>query len=649
MVLGAGYGGILTAKKLANQFKKDDSVQITLIDQRPYHTMMTELHEVAANRVPEDAIRMDLKKVFAKRKVDVKLDKVTRIDFDANRLQGEAGSYGYDYLVLGTGSKPAFFGCNGAQENAYTLWSFEDAVRLKEQILKMFRTAVAETDAAKRSRMLTFVVVGGGFTGVEMAGELGEWAKILCRQYCISEEEVKIYMLDMLPKILTMFDDKLADKAVKRLNKLGVEVITGAHITDVNPDHICMKDRGCIESQTVIWTAGIEGSTVLEGAAIEKKERNRVVCNDKLQSVQYKNVFVVGDNIQFVPEGQQRSVPQMVENAELSASTVAKNVTASILGKDMKSYKPEFHGAMVCIGGRYGLAKLGMPNKMFNFSGFIALFFKHFINLIYFVQVLGFNKIWTYMMHEFFHVENRRSLTGGYFSKRSPNFWLVPLRMYLGFMWLTEGLQKLPKVMENPESIFLIPAPVGAVSAASQVVESVQDAASTGAANQAVTAVQQATDAVTGASAAATAQAGYSAAGEAVSRIADSFTALPVPQFIADMVKSSMDLMFYNGDGGYTVLASVFQTMMVFGEIAVGLCLLGGLFSALASIVSIGMGLMIWASGMAPLEMLWYLMASVATIGGSGSTFGLDYYVLPMLKKRWKEIGFVKKWYLYTD
>ena len=110
-----------------------------------------------------------------------------------------------------------------------------------------------------------------------------------------------------------------------------------------------------------------------------------------------------------------------------------------------------------------------------------------------------------------------------------------------------------------------------------------------------------------------------------------------------------MDAFFYTADGGFTTLATVFQTGMVIGEVLFGLALMAGLFTALSSIATIAMGGMIWASGMAPLEMLWYMAGGVALIGGSGSTFGMDYYVLPFLKKIWKKIGFVKKYYLYTE
>lgn len=629
VLLGGGYGGILTAKKLANKLKKDNNVEITLIDKNPYHTMLTELHEVAAGRVPEDSIRIDLKKIFAKRKVNVVLDEITDIDFDEKVLKSEKNSYEYDYLVVGTGSKPTCFGIPGAKEFTHKLWSYDDAVNLKEHILNMFRKAAKETNKEKRQKMLTFVVVGGGFTGVEMIGELGEWKKRLCKEFCIDKESVQLYVVDALPKILPIFPDNLIKKAEKRLKKLGVEIITEARITEVSKDSVTLGDKGSISTPTVIWAAGVEGSDIVEKMDAEQKGRKRIVTNDKLQALDHENVYVVGDNIFYIPEGEERPVPQMVENAEHSAPLVAHNIYTDIKGGEKKSYKPAFHGAMVCIGGRYGVAHLGMPGKFFGLSGFFAMFVKHFINLLYFFQVAGFNKCWSYLMHEIFHVKDNRSLVGGHFAKSSPNFWLVPLRIFIGYKWLEQGLHKLPDILKDPSKIFLIPPPPtpDATSAAS-------------AAEQGANAAQAAADATSAATPAA------DAAAETASAWGD---ALPVPDFIENIVQWSMDNFFYTADGGYTVLAEIFQAGMVIGEIIVGLLLIVGLFTAVASIGSIVMGMMIWSSGMAPAEMLWYLSGGVALIGGSGSTFGLDYYVLPYLKEIWKKIGIAKKYYLYTD
>lgn len=634
IVLGGGYGGVLTAKKLGKKFKKDEDVEITLIDKNPYHTMLTELHEVAASRVPEDAIRIDLKKIFAKRKVNVVLDEITDIDFSCKKLKSNTNEYEYDYLVIGTGSKPTTFGIPGVMEYTYKLWSYDDAVILREHILNMFRNAAKEKNKDKRKRMLTFVVVGAGFTGIEMIGELGEWKDRLCKDFYIDKSEVKLYVVDALPKILPIFPDKLIKKAEKRLRKLGVDIITGASITQVSQDEVKLSGNTVIESNTVIWAAGIEGSDIIGKMEIEQKGRKRIVTNDKLQSVDYDNVYVVGDNIFYIPEGEDKPVPQMVENAEHSADLVSSNIYAQVKGKDLKSYRPKFHGAMVCIGGRYGVAYLGSPGKFFALSGFFAMFIKHFINIIYFLQVAGFNKCWSYMLHEFFHVKDKRSFVGGHFSKASPNFWLVILRIFVGYKWLEEGLNKLPKIINNPGKIFLIPPPV---------------TDGTSAASAAGTAAQTAVQATSSASTAVQATTAASAAGKAAEAVSQWGKALPVPDFIERIVKWSMNTFFYTGDGGFTTLANVFQTCMVIAEIVVGICLIIGLFTALASIASVAMGLMIWASGMAPAEMLWYLSAGIALIGGSGSTFGLDYYILPKLKNKWKNIGFVKKWYLYAD
>ncbi|MCY6372662.1 FAD-dependent oxidoreductase [Clostridium ganghwense] len=608
VIIGGGYGGVLAAKKLAKKFKKDSDVEITLIDKKPYHTLLTELHEVAANRAPEDSIRIDLKKIFAKRKVDVVLDEITDMDFKKQVVKSKNNSYEYDYLVIGTGCKPTFFGIPGAEEHSHQLWSYEDAVNLKEHILNMFRKAVKEPNKEKRKNMLTFVVVGGGFTGIEMIGELAEWKERLCKEFYVDPEEVKLYVVDAMPKILPIFPDKLIKKAEKRLEKLGVEIITGSGITKVTKDSVEMGEGKNIKTKTVVWAAGVEGSDIVGNMELEQKGRKRIVTNDKLQSLSHENVYVVGDNIFYIPEGEERPVPQMVENAEHSAPIIAHNIYTDIKGGEKKSYKPAFHGAMVCIGGRYGVAHIGKPGKFFGLSGFAAMFVKHLINLVYFFQVAGFNKCWSYLLHEFFHVKDKRSFVGGHFAKASPNFWLVILRVFVGYKWLEQGLHKLPKILENPSNVFLIPAPPSA--------------------------------ATSGAS--ATAETATKAAEQAIQ-------ALPVPEFIDNMVKWSMDTFFYTSDGGFTVLAEVFQACMVIGEVVVGLLLIAGLFTAIASITSIAMGTMVWTSGMAPYEMLWYISAGIALIGGSGSTFGLDYYVFPVLKKYWNKLGVVRKSYLYTD
>jgi NADH dehydrogenase len=146
----------------------------------------------------------------------------------------------------------------------------------------------------------------------------------------------------------------------------------------------------------------------------------------------------------YTPEGEERPVPQIVENCEHSADTAAHNIECAITGHgQMEKYSPKFHGFMVCIGGRYGVARVGLPNMMFNLPSWLAMFSKHFINIIYFIQVLGWNKVFSYMRHEFFTVRNCRSFVEDIFPTERRAFLLVPLRVWLGAVWLYEGIMKI--------------------------------------------------------------------------------------------------------------------------------------------------------------------------------------------------------------
>lgn len=605
VILGGGYAGTFAGKLLHKKFKKDDSVSITLIDKKPYHTLMTELHEVAGNRTDEDSVKVDLKKIFAKRKVDVVLDEITGIDFEKQVLSSKDETYNYDYLIIGAGAEPCCFGIDGVKENAFMLWSYEDAVRIKEHIRNMFHLASQERDLEKRKALLTFVVVGAGFTGIEMIGELAEWKRPLSKEYNIDLSEVRLIVMDALGNVLPSFPEKLANKTTRRLNKMGVEVLLNSALSSVTPETFSIGEL-VIPSQTVIWAAGVQSNEFVSKLGVSVGRRGRAKVNEYMQCVDHSNVYFVGDNSYFEEEG--KPVLQVVEAAHQTAENAVHNIWADITGKEKEPFKSNIRGFMVSVGSRYGVANLGAKNPT-ALSGWIAMFVKHMINVVYLFTISGFNRVWTYAMHEFFHIKDRRSFVGGHFSKASPNFWLVPLRLYLGVMWMIEGLNKLPRILADPNDIFLIPQPVvDGVTAATEWVEG-------------------------------------GVAEEAVAQV----VALPVPQFIESIVAKSMEMFFYTPDGGFTTLATIFQTGMVIGEIVVGLMLIGGLFTAFGSILSIVMCLMIWSSGMAPMEILWFGFSAIALIGGSGSTFGLDYYVLPWLKKYWNKIGFVRKGYFYID
>lgn len=685
VVIGAGYAGVLATKKLEKKLRKKkmaDSTQITLIDKHPYHTMLTELHEVAACRVGEESVKMNLDQIFAGRKVNVVLDTVTNVDFKNNRVDGKNGQYDYDYLVVAAGSKPTYFGVEGAEENSYSLWSYDDAVKLRDRIHDCFRMAADETDPAKKKELLSFYVVGAGFTGVEMVGELAEYTPILCKRFNINREDVTIVDVDGLSRPVPILPEKLSNKVDRRLRKMGVDVVMNASVVGVGKNYIKLKKNDEITEHvagTVIWTAGIESSEITSEIAKEVTSggRGRIQVDENLRSVDHENVYVIGDNMLYTAPGEERPVPQMVENAEHSAATVAKNIVSTITkqGK-LEAYNPKFHGVMVCVGGRYGVARGGMAKHQINFASFFAMFAKHFINIIYFIQVMGWTKIISYLKHEFFTIRNNRSFLGGHFSNKTPSFMLVPLRLWLGAVWVYEGVMKivegwLTKPMLSgffgganawfDSLLGRVAETADAVASASTEVVATVDAtasASTAGAAGAADVVASASTAVSdaaGAAADAVASAGtvifdwnfklfetilVSGTDLVHSTISDIAFKIQVPfvdWFVENVVLAS--------DG----MTMFMQILIVVLQILIGLGLMGGCFTFLSALVSLVLQVMFVTTTGLYLNTFWMIFAGLALVFGGGYTLGIDYYLMPFLKKKWQKVKWARKWYLYND
>lgn len=674
VLIGAGYAGVLTAKRLAKKLKKQGDVEITLFNKESYHTMLTELHEVAAGRVDEQSIRLQLSDIFAHRKVNVIVEEVDKVNFIEKEIHTKSNeTFSYDYLVIGTGCKPSYFDLKGSS-NAYPLWSYVDAVRLNVHIQDMFRRACEEKDEEERKKLLSFVIVGSGFTGVEMAGELGEYKVDLCRKFDIDISEVSIQIVEMGDKILPFYPDKLVNKIQKRLEKLGVEVLTNQSVCSIDTKTCTLSTDKMLDTHTVIWTAGIEGSEFIDRLDdISVVNRGRIETNSKLESVDHEDVYVVGDNIYYIPEGSDRPVPQMVENAEHSSEVVAHNITTKIIEKgEQEDYTPVFQGSMVCIGGRWGAAYIGKKEKKTSLTGFPALFVKHFVNIIYFMEVLGLHKVWSYAKHEFFTVKNKRSLVGGHFSneKSAPGFFLFPLRIFVGFMWLSSGLTKLPKLLDDWTNVFLMPRnPLDAAKAAessssTDAVSQATDAAAevaTDATSQATDVAEASTDAVTQATEAATeavaetaeavsevTQSGFESAMETLEGITElkAGEGLPVPDFIENIMEKSYEWFFWSSEGGFTLFAQITQGSMIIMEIIIGIMLILGLLTPVAAIIGALLTVVIYLSGWSYISIIFFGTASLACIF-AGNVLGLDYYLLPWIDKKLRKWKITRKWYLY--
>ncbi len=681
VIVGGGYAGVLTAKGLIKKLKKQiksEEVEITLVDKQPYHVLMTELHEAAFDRTNFEAIKVYHKKIFNEDKINLHLGAVTDINYEGKELAFANGEkLAYDYLVEATGAKVTYFGVEGAEENSLPMWSFKDTRIAYAKVLELFDRAELETDAEKRRELLTFVVAGAGFTGVEVVGELKEWIDrtLIYRYPTIKPEEITVHLIDGAPRILNSFSEKAAKKAHKFMeNKLNINIVLNSFIKKVTADEVYFGENKSIKTNCVIWTSGI----TCEPICCDKHELergNRIPVGENLEAIGKKDVYVLGDIMHYIPEGSDRPVPQMVENCEHAAPVVAKNIAAKIKGGEgAKPYNPSFHGAMACIGGRYGVAELIFGNKSFIMSGFFAMFVKHFINLVYLIQAAGLKKCWSYIRVEFFEVRDGRSFVGANLSNSTPSIYLVPLRLWLGFYWVSQGAPKVITKIKGgwdaictteifPESIKeygavcekMSPQVPDAASSAT-VAEASTTAADTAsaaattadAASSASTAVESASTAADTATTAAT-TADYSGFLGHIQQFFDTHAATStpfglgydlhiIPTFLTDFV-TNLGMAVLEPIAGFEWL---FELIFDFAELGLGLLLIIGLFTEFAAVALLILAVQISVGsfinyGVVVEGLFWSIVAAVALIGigGKGAQpLSVDYFLRPFWKKR---------------
>ncbi|NCB01938.1 MAG: NAD(P)/FAD-dependent oxidoreductase, partial [Spirochaetia bacterium] len=373
VVLGGGYAGVHAAKRLHKSFRGHrDKVEITLIDRHKDHVLMTELHEIAGNRVEEASVKISFDRIFAGKQVNVIRDNIETIDFKEQVLRGSGASYPYDQLIIASGAESTDFNIPGVKEHSFYAWSLRDVLRIKRHIMDTVRIASYETDPVERKEMLTFVVAGGGFTGVELVGELIEWLPVLCKEYGVDCKEITLMNVEALGSILNMLPDKPRNKALAYMKKKGVIVRTHSLIVNVDAKSLTLKDGTVIRTRSLIWTCGIRGTTFCHLLPLADGKVQRKKVDEFMKSPDYDNVYLAGDGIWFMEDG--RPVPQIVEAAEQTAATAADGVAFNIkteLGiavKPVAPYKSNFHGYMVSICGRYAVSY----NMGIALSGFFA-------------------------------------------------------------------------------------------------------------------------------------------------------------------------------------------------------------------------------------------------------------------------------------
>ena len=401
VILGAGYSGVWTAEHLAKKLRDERDVKITVIDKKPYHLMKTEIHEVATGRAKAKNISFDLKKILGRYGITVVTDEATDVNLEKREVICKSGKYPYDYLVVSAGSKPTYFGIPGAAEYTMPFWTLDDALAIKEKLHKTFKVA------GKSKKSISIYVIGAGLTGVEIAGELGEYASKMCKRYGISREDVKIVDIDALSHALPNFPEKVSVKTESILASQGVEMRFNTKVLNVKPGSMELDTAGNVETvnaDIIIWSAGITANCITEklGKTLSTGKAGRLEENKYLQSVSDKHVYIVGDNMWYIPRHKTSSVLQMVENCEQSGATCANNIAYEITGKGKKkAYIPHLHGALVSLGNTKGIAYAGVDAFKFILPSPLAVLAKRGIFTFYLAQVVPLSMLPKVIINEF--------------------------------------------------------------------------------------------------------------------------------------------------------------------------------------------------------------------------------------------------------
>jgi NADH dehydrogenase len=386
VIVGGGFGGLYAAKALAKA-----SVQVTLIDRRNFHLFQPLLYQVATGGLSPANIAAPLRAVLKRqRNTRVLLGEVVNFDLPGRQVILQDGKEPYDSLIVATGSHHHYFGHPQWEDLAPGLKSIEDATDVRRRILSAFERAERCNDPVQRQALLTFVVVGGGPTGVELAGAVGEVAHGTLRGNfrSINPAHARILLIEGLDRILSTYAPKLTAKAVKALSRLGVTVRTGTVVTDVQTDRVSLRSSEkteVISTHTVLWGAGVEASPLAKALATaigtEVDRLGRVAVQADLSLPGHPEVFVIGDMANYSHQGG-KPLPGLAPVAMQQGSYVADLIQRRLRGAAPLTFRYRDRGTMATIGRCAAVAEVGG----LRFSGLFAWLIWLFVHILYLIE-----------------------------------------------------------------------------------------------------------------------------------------------------------------------------------------------------------------------------------------------------------------------
>lgn len=362
VIIGGGFGGLAAAKAL----KKED-VSITLIDKTNHHLFLPLLYQVATAMLAPSHIAAPISEILRKQKNALVIrGTVEKIDLETKQIFADNRKYNYDYLIISSGLASSYFGKDAWEEVAPSLKTLGDAIKIREKILLSFKKAESECSDDERKKHLTFVIVGGGPTGVEVAGALAELTKRMLKGFKqIKPKSTRVILLEVLDRILCGFSSSLSAKGKKALEDLGVEVRLNARITDINSNGICVDD-GFIETENVIWAAGARSQVFMQSINTETDKPGRVMVNGYCNVKGHPEVFVIGDAAIFMNSG--NALPATAPVAIQQGKYVSRLIVGELRGKPGKPFNYKDKGSMAII----GTHKAVLQSGKLEISGYLA-------------------------------------------------------------------------------------------------------------------------------------------------------------------------------------------------------------------------------------------------------------------------------------
>lgn len=389
VIIGGGFGGIEVAKALKNK-----EVEVMLLDRNNHHTFQPLLYQVATGTLDAPSIAFPLRKMFRKQEnFTFRIADVLGIDAKNKTLDTDIGSISYDYLIIATGATTNFFGNQDIAYNAMPMKNVKEAVNIRSFLLQNIEESLLKTNADERAAFLNFVVVGGGPTGVELSGAIAEIRNhILAKDYPeLKKEDMNVYLVEGLPKILANLSPQASEKAELYLNELGVKVLLNVQVTGYDGDVITFADGNRIKTKTVLWSAGVMGQFP---AGIDPDivvRGNRIRIDEECRIVGMQDVYAIGDVAAMITDELPRGHPGVAPVAQQQGRFLAKNIIRMLNGQPTEKFKYFDKGSMATIGRNKAVVDIGK----IRFQGFFAWWVWMFVHLM---SLVGFrNRVVTFI------------------------------------------------------------------------------------------------------------------------------------------------------------------------------------------------------------------------------------------------------------